>query len=116
MIETEQGTRQAQGAVFPDGSPRVISIDGFYIEAPLSGDLVFMRNNDVPGVIGKIGEILGGGGVNIADFSLGRLEEATDGPATAIAMIRVDHSVPDDAVAKLQAMDAVQVAKTVRLG
>ena len=116
MIETEQGERQAQGAVFPDGSARLISIDGFYIEAPLKGDLLFMVNQDVPGVIGQIGEILGGSGVNIADFSLGRLEEKTDGPATAVSVIRVDQPISAEALSQLAALKPVQVARTVRLG
>ena len=68
----------------------MISVDGFYIEAPLKGELLFMVNQDVPGVIGRIGEILGGSGVNIADFSLGRLEATGDGPATAVSVVRVD--------------------------
>jgi D-3-phosphoglycerate dehydrogenase len=116
MIETEQGERQAQGAVFPDGSPRLISIDGFYVEAPLKGDLLFMVNQDVPGVIGQIGEILGGSGVNIADFSLGRLEAKADGPATAVSVIRVDQAISADAISQLAALKPVQVARTVRLG
>jgi D-3-phosphoglycerate dehydrogenase len=75
-----------------------------------------MVNQDVPGVIGRIGEILGGSGVNIADFSLGRLEEKADGPATAVSVIRVDHPVSPEAISSLAALKAVQVAKTVRLG
>lgn len=115
MIETEAGERQAQGAVFPDGSARLVSINGFYIEAPLNGHLLFMVNQDVPGVIGRIGEILGGSGVNIADFSLGRLEGKSNDPATAVSVIRVDQEIPEAAVGKLAAMDAVQVARTVHL-
>lgn len=115
-IETEKGIRKAQGTVFPDGSARLISVDGFYMEAPLNGELLYMMNHDVPGVIGRIGEIIGNSGANIADFSLGRLEEKTDGPASAVAVIRIDHAIPDAAVEQLTALEAVQSARTVHLG
>ena len=46
----------------------------FYIEAPLAGHLTFLKNDDVPGVIGHVGAVLGRNGINIANFSLGRQE------------------------------------------
>ena len=47
-------------------------IDGIDVEAPLEENLIYMRNLDVPGVIGKVGTVLGKNGINIANFSLGR--------------------------------------------
>ena len=41
------------------GNPRLIQVDGIYCEAPLSGHLIFMKNQDVPGVIGYVGMVLG---------------------------------------------------------
>ena len=52
--------------------PRLLAFDGIDIETPLEGNLLVCRNLDVPGVIGKIGTILGQQGVNIANFALGR--------------------------------------------
>ena len=54
--------------------PRLLSCDGIDIEAPLEGTLLFLRNQDVPGVIGKIGTTLGDHNVNIANFALGRAD------------------------------------------
>jgi len=86
------------------------------VEAPLERDLIFLRNRDVPGVIGKVGTILGEGEINIADFSLGR-RSAEGSPDTreAIAVVHVDGPVPDAVLKKLEKIPAVQQAKAVRL-
>ena len=52
--------------------PRLLSFDGIDIEAPLEGTLLAIRNRDVPGVIGRVGTILGEHRINIANFALGR--------------------------------------------
>ena len=62
----------AEATVLLDGSPRVIQIDGIAREAHLDETLLFMRNEDRPGVIGHIGSTLGKHAVNIATFALGR--------------------------------------------
>ena len=51
--------------------PRLLHVDGIEVEAPLERNLVYMRNRDIPGVIGRVGTILGEHKINIADFSLG---------------------------------------------
>jgi len=116
MIETEDGTREAEGAVFPDGSARLISVDGIYLESPLAGPMLFIKNDDVPGVIGKLGQILGDNGVNIADFSLGRGAAEGDGPAEAAAVVKVDQAVPKAALDQIAEMQAVRFARAVELG
>jgi D-3-phosphoglycerate dehydrogenase len=73
-----------------------------------------MRNLDVPGVIGKIGTILGNHRINIANFSLGRREK--EGKTTeAIAVVHVDSGVPEAVLDELRRVDAVKVAKAMRL-
>jgi D-3-phosphoglycerate dehydrogenase / 2-oxoglutarate reductase len=79
--------------------------------------LIYLRNRDVPGVIGRVGTILGKESINIANFSLGRPGEATDAqqPREAIAVVHVDGVVPRGVLAKLRKIPAVQTAKAVRL-
>jgi len=116
MLETEKGEVCVEGAVFPDGSPRLISVDGIYVESPLDGHMLFIKNEDVPGVIGRFGSILGENGVNIADFSLGRGPKASaDAPAEAVAAVRVDSAIPKEALDQLEAVKAVRFARTVNL-
>jgi len=95
------------------GSPRILNVDGIEVEAPLGGTLLFLRNRDVPGVIGQIGSILGSRGINIATFALGR-REAVRG-AEAIALVRLDGAVPESIVEPIAAIEAVVEARLVRL-
>jgi len=108
-LETDTGTTAVEGAVVLD-HPRLIHVDGIYCEAPLAGNLVFLKNEDVPGVIGFIGGVLGKNGINIATFSLGR---RTAG-AEAVSVIETDQPVPDAVLAELLKNPAVKLARTVR--
>jgi len=65
-LETDTGVTTAEGAVLLD-KPRLMSVDEIYCEAPLTGHLTFMKNNDVPGVIGHVGGVLGRNSINIAN-------------------------------------------------
>jgi D-3-phosphoglycerate dehydrogenase len=95
------------------GAPRILTVDGIEVEAPLEGTILFMRNRDVPGVIGRVGTILGGLGINIATFALGR--RSAEPGAEAIALVRLDGAVPDSVVEHLAGLDAVVEARLVRL-
>jgi D-3-phosphoglycerate dehydrogenase / 2-oxoglutarate reductase len=109
-LETDHGVTAVTGAVFLE-KPRLTQVDGIYCEAPLAGHLLFMKNRDVPGVIGHVGTVLGRNGVNIANFSLGRRE--ADGEAVAI--VAVDSAVPDPVIAELKQNNAVRLARAVAL-
>jgi D-3-phosphoglycerate dehydrogenase len=76
-----------------------------------------MRNRDVPGVIGKVGTILGEESINIADFSLGRrsVDKDSNQPREAIAVVHVDGNVSDAVLTRLKKIEAVETAKAVRL-
>jgi D-3-phosphoglycerate dehydrogenase len=87
-------------------------VDGIEVEAPLERDLIYMRNRDVPGVIGRVGTILGANKINIANFSLGRRAE---GQAGALAVVHVDSAVPETVLAELRKAPGVEQAKGVRL-
>jgi D-3-phosphoglycerate dehydrogenase len=116
-IKTQKQEHVVKGAVLREDTPRLLHVDGIDVEAPLEQNLIYMRNQDVPGVIGKVGTILGKHGINIANFSLGRRSgEAQSGaPLEAIAVVRVDGSVPEAVVSELRGIAAVQQAKAVHL-
>lgn len=106
-----------KGAVLHATAPRLLHVDGIDVEAPLERNLIYLRNRDVPGVIGRVGTILGEESINIANFSLGRLsaEKETPQSGEAIAVVHVDGVVSDEVLAKLRKIPAVQMAKAVRL-
>jgi D-3-phosphoglycerate dehydrogenase len=97
--------------------PRLLSVDGIPVEAPLQGHLVFMKNQDVPGVIGRVGTILGANKINIANFSLGRRENhATPGePAEAVAVVHIDEPIPEPVLDQLRQSTGVRFACAVEL-
>src|ERR671920_26999 len=70
-VVTAAGGREVAGALFwRDSGGRVTEIDGFRIEAVPAGNMILTRNSDVPGVVGRVGTILGERGVNISRFHL----------------------------------------------
>jgi D-3-phosphoglycerate dehydrogenase / 2-oxoglutarate reductase len=102
-----------EGTVGQDGSPRIISLDGIDLDAPLEGTLLLTRNVDVPGVIGRIGTALGSLGINIATFALGR--RAPAGGAEALALVGLDGDVSATVVQSLRALPSVTEVRLVRL-
>ncbi len=106
--------RWVEGTVFEPSSPRLTSVRGVSVEAPLSGTLLIITNDDQPGVIGEVGTILGRRGVNIASFALGR------GVHGAVGVVNVDEeaSAPgalESAVESIRQVAAVREAWVVRL-
>ena len=80
VLHSSDGEASASATVLHGTSPRLLTYDGIDIEAPLNGTLVSIRNHDVPGVVGRIGTILGEHQVNIANFALGPLYRLEHGP------------------------------------
>jgi D-3-phosphoglycerate dehydrogenase len=116
-LHAQSGQSRASATVLHGKHPRLLSCDGIDIEAPLEGTLIYMRNRDVPGVIGRIGTILGEHKVNIANFALGRSEKSADGkPVIALAVVQVDAPVGQTVLDALLAVDAITEARFVRLG
>jgi D-3-phosphoglycerate dehydrogenase len=108
------GQRVAVEATVLHGvSPRILRVDGVELEAPLAGTMLFFRNQDVPGVIGEIGTVLGSRGVNISTFALGR-RDAQRG-AAAMALVQLDGEVPDAIVHSVLKIAAITEARLLRL-
>jgi len=102
-----------EGTVGQDGSPRIVSLDGMGLEAPLEGTLLLSRNIDVPGVIGRIGTALGSLGVNIATFALGR--RTSTGGGEALALVGLDGDVSPSIVQEIRSLPSVTDARLVHL-
>jgi D-3-phosphoglycerate dehydrogenase / 2-oxoglutarate reductase len=116
-LKTTQEKHVVKGTVLRGQTQRLLHVDGIEVEAPLESHLIYMRNSDVPGVIGRVGTILGQHQINIANFSLGRRSEAElAGQAReAIAVVQVDGAVPEAVLNELRKSPAVKQAKAIRL-
>ncbi len=110
-LKTEKRERSVAGTLFHHKEPRVVQMDGIDIEAVPVGNILFVYNNDRPGIIGTIGTLLGNDEINIASFQLGRDKQA----GKAVSMINVDSSVPGDTISKIMAVDDVVEVKQVTL-
>ncbi|MCC7157708.1 MAG: phosphoglycerate dehydrogenase [Bryobacterales bacterium] len=113
-LETDEGVTSVLGAVVLD-KPRLIQVDGIYCEAPLAGRLIFMKNVDVPGVIGHVGTVLGKNNINIANFSLGRADAppSSNQPVIAVAVVETDSTPSEAVLAQLKENPAVRLARVV---
>ena len=124
---TDTGDWTGLATVLHGRSPRLLSYDGIDIEAELAGTLLVIRNKDVPGVIGRIGTVLGETGLNIASFALGRSAQGATGEAQvagaghALAVIQIDlsgseHTALQAAVEQLTGEPNIHSVRMVDLG
>jgi D-3-phosphoglycerate dehydrogenase len=102
-VHTDAYDRSIAGTVFSDGRPRVIQVRNIDMEFELSPHMLFVRNADKPGFIGKFGQVMGDAGVNIATFNLGRDKPGGD----AICIVATDEPVSADVLAKVRALPQV---------
>ena len=106
-VVTEKRERSVAGTVFSDGKPRFIQIKGINIDAEVGAHMLYTTNEDVPGIIGALGQTMGENGVNIANFTLGRAAAKGE----AIALLYVDEPVPAPAIKALEATGLFQQVK-----
>jgi D-3-phosphoglycerate dehydrogenase len=112
-LHTSDGERWVEGTIFEPSTPRLVSVRGVEVDAPLGGTMLILANDDRPGVIGDVGTILGRHGVNIANFALGRGEHGV------IGVVNVDEeasSAPtlDAAVEEIRRLPAIREARIIR--
>ncbi|MDR3674765.1 MAG: phosphoglycerate dehydrogenase [Acidobacteriota bacterium] len=110
-IYTEGESATGVGMVGVRGVLRILGLNDIDIEAPLRGVIICIRNQDVPGVIGRVGTILGDRKINIATFTLGRDPRVQQ----AIALVNVDNHVPDEVLQEIRAIPAVRTARVVEV-
>jgi len=108
-VETDRRQRSASGAIF-GGAPRLVRMHDARMEAELKGFMLFVRNEDKPGFIGRLGSTLGNAGVNIANFHLGRAE----GDGSAVALIQLDSACSPEVLETLENLPDVLTVKTLK--
>jgi D-3-phosphoglycerate dehydrogenase len=87
-ITTSTGVFQLAGTLF-SGKPRLVGIDDVKLETELTPSMLFIRNEDKPGFIGRLGSHLGESKINIANFNLGRSRPG----ANAVCLVAVDGTI-----------------------
>ena len=110
VIKTKAHTRNVTGTLFTGKEPRIVNVEDVPIEIALSSDMLFIRNQDKPGLIGGLGTVLADAKINIGDFRLGRTVEGED----AICVVSLDQPVSDDLFDKVKALPQVRDAKRLK--
>jgi D-3-phosphoglycerate dehydrogenase len=108
-VTTDRRTRDIAGTLFGE-RPRVVEIKGIRVEAELGRHMLYLTNEDKPGLIGGLGTVLGDAGINIATFHLGRTAPGQD----AIALIEVDQALDEALLARVRAIPHVVQAEQLR--
>ncbi len=110
-LRTSVREEWVEGTLLSQENSRLVSVDGITIEAPLHGTILFIRNNDTPGVIGQIGTLLGNNSINIANFALGRSE----GDHHAVGVVNVDSAISDALLQQILGCPSILFARVVQL-
>ncbi|MCY0896550.1 MAG: phosphoglycerate dehydrogenase [Alicyclobacillaceae bacterium] len=105
------GTVRVAGTLYNGFGPRIVEVDGYAVDAPIEGSMLFTRHTDQPGMIGRMGTILGDAGINIAGMQVGRRESGGE----AIMILSVDKPIPKELLAELTAVGGIRVARGIDL-
>ncbi len=103
--------RTVAGTYMARKGAALVGLEGYQIEVPLTDHMLLIRNEDIPGCIGRVGTYLGDIGNNIADMVVGR---SSDG-AAAMMGIACDTAVTPDQLAGLLDLDGIAAARYVDL-
>lgn len=106
-----ENRRSVTGKLTGGNEPRLLRVDDFRVEVTPRGPLLFVRNDDVPGVIGALGTILGGAGVNIGEFHQARCRENGE----ALGVITLDGELAADRLVALREVPGVRDVRQVTL-
>lgn len=110
-LETDHGTLSATGAIFEDDQPRVVALDSLRLSVILSGHKLVTWQTDQPGVVGRVGSLLGEEGVNIAEMQVGRAQPRTN----AIMVMSIDDVPSEAARDKVAGLNGIEKARFVTL-
>jgi D-3-phosphoglycerate dehydrogenase len=110
-VTSSEGERTICGTIIDGKDARIVHIDGYHVEILPSGHMVVTQHIDKPGMIGRVGTLLGDKGINIAGMHVGR--EAAGG--RAIMVLLVDEPIPDALMQQIRAVPGLEKAQAVTL-
>ena len=110
LVETEKRKFAIVGTIYR-GEPRIVRLFGVPMDAAFDPHLIYVRNDDKPGFIGKLGNLLGQAKINIATFYLGRMEQGGE----AVCLISVDQEPTQSILDAIKDIDQVKIVDAVNL-
>jgi D-3-phosphoglycerate dehydrogenase len=110
-VEATGGQRQISGTLFGRNIPRIVRLDGYHFDALPEGHLLFVSNDDRPGIIGLVGSTMGRSNINIAYMNVGRDHSG----GRAIAILNVDSEVPEPVLKEIRDAPGILWVRTAHL-
>lgn len=110
-LQTEQSTHRVTGTVFEKELIRLISVDDVYLDFRPYGKILFFKNQDTPGVVGKVGTLLGNSRINIASMKLGQVPES----GLALGLVSIDGDLPEAVVQEVRKIPEIVEARGIRI-
>ena len=110
-VKTDKDGFSLWGTLSGNKQPRIVKVNNIYVEATPGGYMLFINNNDKPGIVGAVGTILAEDKINIAGITFGR--EKAGG--LVISVVNVDSKVPDKVIEKLRKTKDILFVKLIRV-
>ena len=112
VINNAGKTRSISGSLFGKQQvPRIVLIDGHSVEVNTDATLIVLKNKDVPGIVGFIGQVLGEDSVNIANMSLSR----DKGEGFAVSVFEIDSVPSEKATQRIVEHEAIEKYRVIKL-
>jgi D-3-phosphoglycerate dehydrogenase / 2-oxoglutarate reductase len=110
-ITTDKEPFYLLGTLSSNKQPRIVKINNVYVETVPQGHMLFINNNDRPGIVGAIGTLLAGENINIAGITLGR----EDQQGVAVSVVNVDSEIPESVIEKLRKTKNILFVKAINV-
>lgn len=109
-VEAKGSKRRISGALF-EGAPRIVQLRNYSVDFAPEEHMLLLHYEDRPGMIGKIGTIMGAHNINIAAMNLGRSEKRGE----AMVVLSLDSAVPDHVVDELRSATEASFIKSLHM-
>ncbi|MBO8127880.1 MAG: phosphoglycerate dehydrogenase [Peptococcaceae bacterium] len=110
-VVSGKGEYELSGTLFQGNDPRIVFIDGYRVDAVPEGHMLVVPHIDKPGIVGKVGTLIGEHNINIAAMQVGRKKIG----GKAVMVLRVDNDVPEETLAEMVKIDGVEDVRMVSL-
>jgi D-3-phosphoglycerate dehydrogenase len=111
LAAAAEGKTVSVGGAFFGATPRIVSVNSRPVEARPHGVILILENTDRPGMVGRIGTLLGNHGVNIATMSLSRNQAG----GTALTVLNLDTPPSPELLANIRASEDIRSAQVIEL-
>ena len=110
-LKTSEEELSVGGTLFGRDHPRLVEVDGIEVDTIPQGRILFVRNDDTPGVVGRLGTLVGACSVNIARMSVGR----KPGSSRAVMLLEVEKEIPEETLGEIRKVPGVRDARPLNL-